>query len=212
MGHAVMLAPMLRIEVAADADLGPPPWSGLLVTSINGARVMAQHPRRDELLEVPMLAVGRSSADAARATGFSRVSSADGDAGDLSRLAAHLFAGSLHPLLYLAGEDRSGELTVPGLKVRTVVVYRAIKAEAFPDAERAALQQGGIDAVLHFSQRSAETFVECAQGMLEAALRPRHYCLSARVAEPLQRAGAARIEIAARPDEASLLALVTPKS
>ena len=57
-----------------------------------------------------MLAVGRSSAEAARAAGFADVASADGDAVDLARLAARRFAGSRLPLLYLAGEDRSGEL------------------------------------------------------------------------------------------------------
>jgi uroporphyrinogen-III synthase len=62
--------------------------------------------------------------------------------------------------------------------------------------------------VLHFSRRSAETYVECGGDVLN----PVHFCMSARAAEPLRRAGASRIEIAARPDEASLLALVTPKS
>ena len=136
----------------------------------------------------------------------------DGDASDLARLAAQLFAGAPHPLLYLAGEDRSSDLTVPGIDVRIVVVYRAVKSQALPGAEREALARGEIDAVLHFSERSAEAFVDSIREMLQVALAPVHFCLSDRVAVPLQRAGAQRVEIAARPDEASLLALVTPKS
>jgi uroporphyrinogen-III synthase len=210
-GHDVVLAPLLHIESVANADLGTPPWSAILLTSANGARTLANHPRRGELLALPVLAVGRSSADAALAAGFADVSSADGDAGDLARLAAKRFAGAVRPLLYLAGEDRSGELSVPGLTVHTVVVYRAAQAGRLPPAAHSALEQGTIDGVLHFSRRSVDSYLDCSRGIIGPALKPTHYCLSARAAEPLRLAGAARIEVAARPDEASLLALVTSK-
>jgi len=206
-GHEVVLAPLLRIE-AVPTDLGAPPWAAILITSANGARALAGHPRRGELLALPVLAVGRSSADAARAAGFSEVASADGDATDLARLAAQRFAGAPSPLLYLAGEDRSGELAIPGVAIRTVVVYRAAGADRFPAAAQAALGEGRIDGVLHFSRRSAESYIGCGGDII----RPAHYCLSARAAEPLRQQGAARIYVAPQPDEASLLALVTPKS
>jgi uroporphyrinogen-III synthase len=209
--HEVLLAPMLRIEAVTDADLGAAPWAAILITSANGVRALAAHPRRAELLALPVLAVGRSSADAARDAGFTDVVSADGDANDLARLAARRFAGARMPLLYLAGEDRSGELAVPGLTIRTVVVYRAARVQRFSPETRAALEQGRIDGVLHFSRRSVEAYLECSRDIAGPALEPVHYCLSARAAEPLQLAGAARIAVAARPDEASLLALVMSK-
>jgi uroporphyrinogen-III synthase len=211
MGHAVVLSPLLHIEAVPNADFGASPFSGILITSSNGARALAGHPRSAELVALPALAVGRISAEAARAAGFADVTSADGNADDLARLATSRFAGSRHPLLYLAGEDRSGELTVPGLAVRTVVVYRAAKAEHFLPETRAALEQGDIDGVLHFSKRSVESYIDCSRDIAEPALRPAHYCLSARAAEPLRAAGAAKIILAAQPDEASLLDLVTPQ-
>ena len=210
-GHDVLLAPLLRIEAVADADLGAPPWAAILLTSANGARAVADHPRRAQLIAVPVLAVGRSSADAARAAGFADVTSADGDANGLARLAAQRFSGARQPLLYLAGEDRSGELAVPGLAVRTAVVYRAAKTEKFPPAVRTALEQGGIEGVLHFSRRSVESYLDCSRDLGGRALKPMHYCLSARAAEPLRLAGAPQIHVAPQPDEASLLALVMPK-
>jgi uroporphyrinogen-III synthase len=210
-GHEVMLAPLLHIEAVTNADLGAPPWAAILLTSANGARAIADHPRRAELIALPVLAVGRSSADAARAAGFTDVTSADGDAGELARLAAQRFSGVRQPLLYLAGEDRSGELAVPGLAVRAAVVYRAAKAETFPAGVRTALEQGGIDGVLHFSRRSVESYIDCSRDVGGPALAPVHYCLSARAAEPLRLAGAAQIHVAPRPDEASLVALVMPK-
>ena len=64
------------------------------------------------------------------------------------------------PLLYLAGEDRSGDLpgalAAVGRSVTTVVVYRAVKADKFPPAIVASLSAGQIEGVLHFSRRSAE--------------------------------------------------------
>ncbi len=214
LGHDVMLAPLLRIETVADADLGPASWAAVLLTSANGARAAASHLRHGELRALPVLAVGPGSAEAARATGFADVVSADGDGRDLARRAAQRFAGSHLPLLYLAGADRArdlaGELSAHGLSVRTVVVYRAAEAAAFPPAVRTALEQGRIDGVLHFSRRSVDSFLACGRDLTERALAPVHYCLSVRAAEPLRSAGAAAVHVAAQPDEARLLALVTP--
>jgi uroporphyrinogen-III synthase len=215
-GHEVLLAPLLRIEAVANAELGAGPWAGILITSANGARAVGAHARRGELISLPVLTVGAASAEAARGAGFADVQSADGDGGDLARLAATRFAGRSEPLLYLAGEDRardfSAEPAAHGLTVRTVVIYRAAKAAGFPPAVRAALQANQVDGVLHFSRRSVEHYLDCASDFLAAALKPAHYCLSARAAEPLRAAGAWNVHVAVRPDEAALLALVTPRS
>jgi uroporphyrinogen-III synthase len=214
-GHDVLLAPMLRVEAAPDADLGRGPWAAVLITSANGARAIAMHRRRGELTALPVLAVGRASAAAAHDAGFSGVTSADGDGGDLARLAATRFAGAGKPLLYLAGEDRArdlgAELATSGLTVDTAMVYRTAKVESLPDEARAALKAGAIDGVLHFSRRSVEGYLDAARELAGPALMPVHYCLSARAAEPLQAAGASRIRVAAKPNEASLLALVTSR-
>jgi len=223
-GHDVLVASLLRVEAVADADAGDGPWAGVIITSANAARAIASHPRRAELVKLPLFAVGRRSAEAARAAGFGEVTSADGDARDLVRLVAGRipdFAGAQSglratgaSLLYLAGEDRAvdlaAELAAHNVPVRTVAVYRTVKAAALPPPLRAALAAGQLDGVLHFSRRSAEAFVACASfaAVLDRALALPHYCLSPQVAEPLAAAGATRIAIAPRPDEAALLDLM----
>ena len=114
------------------------------------------------------------------------------------------------PLLYLAGEDRAGDVIADGLQVHTVVVYRAVKVERFEPPVVAALGEGALDGVLHFSARSAEAYLDCATrgGIGDQALAPVHYCLSRQVAAPLTTAGAAAVRTASRPDEAALLELV----
>jgi uroporphyrinogen-III synthase len=209
-GHDVLLAPLLQIEPVTDADLGAPPWGAILLTSANAARAIGSHPRIGELVSLPVLAVGRRTAEIARSAGFKDVQSADGDVRDLSRVAATRFAGTRAPLLYLAGEERARDLSeeLAGLQLRTIVVYRAVKLLTLPASVRTALSENRVDGVLHFSLRSAEAYVACAKsaGMLDKALALDHFCLSPRVAGALT--GAKNVRIAERPDEAALLDLV----
>ena len=214
-GHEVRIAPLLKIETIAGADLRPPPWQAVLMTSSHAAQAIAGHPEFGQLRALPVLAVGRRTADAARAAGFADVISAGGGAGDLERLVRKRFGAGAR-LLYLAGSDRArdlaGELAPSGIDVRTIEVYRAHAAQEFPAEIVTALRAGDIDGVLHFSRRSAETFVHCAEraGIVSHALALLQLCISARAAEPLVRAGAANIRIAAQPDEDALVALIDP--
>jgi len=211
-GHDAIVAPLLQIVALPGATLGVGPWSAILVTSANAAAAIAAHHRGSELLHLPVFAVGRRSADAMRKIGFANVASADGGVNDLARLAAARMKPGAS-LLYLAGEDRSGDLAGPlrtkGYAVEIAEVYRADAAASLPDVAVSALATG-LHGVLHFSRRSAETYLAAARTarLLERALKPVHYCLSAQVAEPLAAAGAPAIRIAAAPRESELFALL----
>jgi uroporphyrinogen-III synthase len=92
------------------------------------------------------------------------------------------------------------------------IAYRAVTVP-FPPELIEALEAGEVDAVMHFSRRSAENYVAGAKnaGIARSALAVRHLCLSAQVAEPL--AGASRIAISAHPEEAALIELLrAPKA
>src|SRR5262249_49599259 len=102
--------PMLRVEMSSEADLGRGPWAALVMTSANAARAIAAHRRVQELRSLPVFVVGRRTAEAARAAGFDDVVSADGDAAGLAQLIVRRAASADAPLLYLAGEDRTGEI------------------------------------------------------------------------------------------------------
>jgi uroporphyrinogen-III synthase len=211
-GHGVMVAPLLAIELISDGDLGAGPWAAILVTSANAVRAIAGHRRRDELRRIAVFTVGQHTAQAMRDLGFAAVVSADGNVADLAAVvAARTTPGAR--LLYLAGEERSGDLAgllrAQNFAVQTALVYRVVTAEMLPRHAADALETA-IDGVLHFSRRSAEAYVNAARraGLDEAALAtPIHFCLSARVAEPLVQAGAGTIRIAARPEEAALIEL-----
>lgn len=214
-GCDVVLAPLLRVELLDRADLGVGRWGAVAMTSANAVRALERHPRRNELVALPAFTVGRRTAEAARALGFTSVASANGNEQALTRLiAARHRDGST--VLYLAGEDRAGDLAADlapaGIAVEAVVVYRAAAATALPAAATAALTNGEIAGVMHFSRRSAGVYLDCARasGILDRALAPFHYCLSPAVAEPLSAAGAKRIAVASRPEESALIDLVAP--
>jgi uroporphyrinogen-III synthase len=215
-GHTVVVAPFMRIEVLTDAEIGAGPWAAILVTSANAALAIAAHRRKKALERVPVFAVGERSAQAMREAGFADVSSAGGGVGDLAQLVGERIRPA-SSLLYLAGAERAGDLAAKlasrRLAVQTAVVYRAVAIEDLPPAAADALAQD-IEAVLHFSRRTAEAYVNAARvaGMLESALKPVHFCLSAQIAEPLALAGAAAIHVAPRPVEAALINLLRPES
>lgn len=210
-GHDVLIAPLLRVETT-DAAIRPH-WGAVIITSANAAIALQAHKARDALIKLPLYAVGQRSADAARAAGFTDVTSAGGDLRDLLRIVSVRRPDRNAPLLYLAGEDRSGDLigdlAVHGIAAELAVVYRAVTAP-FPPALIAAFKASEVEGVLHFSRRSADNYIDGAKkaGIAAQALRVRHFCLSAQIAEPLAAAGVAGIAVAKRPDEAALIALV----
>lgn len=204
-GYEVLVAPLMRVEPVTANFSGT--WGGVIVTSANAPGAIADNPACKALFKLPLFAVGRRSADAARQAGFSDVTSAGGDVRDLVRLIAARRAAASAPLLYLAGEDRAADLVARGIAAEMRIVYRAVTAP-FPPELTAALQAGEVDAVLHFSKRSAKNYLAGAAqaGVAGPALGVQHICLSSQVAEPLTGAGAGRIAIAPRPDEAALIA------
>jgi uroporphyrinogen-III synthase len=212
-GHGVLVMPMLRIEAIAEADLGRVPWAGVLMTSANAARAIAIHRQFEILRELPAFVVGERTGETAETAGFADITSADGDAAALARLVIARILPASAPLLYLAGEQRAGDLESVlrsrGYDVRTVVVYRAVASTELSPAVRAALIAGEVDGMLHFSHRSAEAFVAAAAaaGALDNVMAMRHYCLSAQVAAALTNRAVA-VEVAPQPTERALVELI----
>lgn len=209
-GHKVFWAPLLRMEIlpAKWPDLD---YAALALTSANAARAIQAHPQRSKLAHLPVFTVGPHTSEAARHAGFPDVQSTNGDMEDLANLLDARFGPNDPPVLYLAAEDRAGDLKLAtSANVISAVVYRMAKTQSFPAEVISALAQRQIDGVLHFSRRSAEAYIQCAgaAGITERALEPSHYCLSSQIATPLAAAGAVGIEIALTPTASALMELL----
>ena len=215
-GYEVLLAPMLRFEPLAfhaDADAQ---YGAVIVTSANALRGIEPQLKGSRLLKLPLFAVGEHTATAARANGFEQVISAKGDAATLRELVtASVKAKALKktsPLLYLAGadlaRDLAGELGECGFTVATQTTYRMIPLSSLPREVCDAFAANRIEAVLHYSRRSARAFLESvrAAGVEISALSIPQCCISAAVAAVVRDAGATQVTVASLPDENALFA------
>ncbi len=213
-GYDVLLAPMLRFEAVAFADDSGANYQAVIVTSANALRAIEGALAQSPLRKLPLYAVGEHTASVARELGFGKVIVAKGDAGALrDRVLDGLRAKELkkkRPLLYLAGaditRDLASELGGHGLEVVTQTTYRMVAVATLPRAVCEAFATDDVEAVLHYSRRSAAAFVEAVRnaGIEISALAVPHYCLSANVAAVLHEAGAAQVKVAASTDEKAL--------
>ena len=213
-GFEVMLAPMLRFEPVAFHDDEDARYGAVVVTSANALRGIAPHLEGSRLLKLPLFAVGEHTASAAHRAGFDNVIPASGDAASLRDLVlASVKAKELKkasPLLYLAGadlaRDLAGELGERGFTVVTHTTYRMIPVSSLPREACEAFAASGIEAVLHYSRRSARAFLEAARagGVEISALAIPQCCISAAVASVIRDAGAAQVMAAASSDENAL--------
>ncbi|QWC58237.1 uroporphyrinogen-III synthase [Erythrobacter sp. 3-20A1M] len=172
-------------------------YDGLLVGSANVFRHGGAE--LDKLRDVPVLAVGERTADAARRAGW-RVEAA-GQGG----LQALLDALSPQPrrLLRLAGEQRV-ELAAPdSVEIDTVTLYR-VRHHRLTPAQAALFSRGSV-VLLHSGEAAAHFARECDRSGIDrsalsvAALAPR----IAEAAGP----GWGTVEVAPAPNDAALLAI-----
>jgi uroporphyrinogen-III synthase len=213
-GFEVMLAPMLRFEPVAFHDDQDARYGAIIVTSANALRGIAAHLQGSRLLKLPLFAVGEHTASAAHRAGFDNVIPASGDAASLRDLVlASVKAKELKkasPLLYLAGadlaRDLAGELGERGFTVVTHTTYRMIPVSSLPREACDAFAASGIEAVLHYSRRSARAFLDAARagGVEISALAIPQCCISAAVASVVRDAGATQVMAAASSDENAL--------
>jgi uroporphyrinogen-III synthase len=213
-GFEVLRAPMLRFAAVPFQDDVDVRYDAVIVTSANALRAIEPQLAGSRLLELPLFAVGDHTASAARGAGFGQVIAAKGDAAALRDLvlagvkSKHLKRGST--LLYLAGadlaRDLAGELGEKGLTVVTHTTYRMIPVSSLPREVCDAFVANEIEAVLHYSRRSARAFLDAARtgGVEISALALPQYCISSAVASILRDAGAAQVTAAASADENAL--------
>ena len=86
-----------------------------------------------------------------------------------------------------------------------------VPAKSLPGDVVDGIAAGRIQAVLHYSRRSAHAFMDAvrADGVEISALAIPHCCISATVAAVLRDAGAAQLMVAATPDENALFGSLT---
>ncbi|MBC2772639.1 uroporphyrinogen-III synthase [Rhizobium sp. AQ_MP] len=217
-GHEPILLPLMQ-AVQQPKVLTSPPLPGataLAVTSAEAMRVLQTLPddARHPFLALPLFAVGRATARAAREAGFQDVSIADGDGRSLARLLiAKTDQNPGAPILYLTGTPRSPEFETTLADAGRIVDVRAcyhMVPTAHDDTELARKLTPMPEAILAYSSETAlrigEIFEE-TQASLNWS-EARFLCLSEKIAKALPKEFQPRARWPMEPREDLLLLLL----
>lgn len=213
-GHRVTVAPLIGIEAVDAGSLDLDGVQALIATSRNAMRCVSARADLQAALGLPLIAVGPGTAEAARHTGFTRVTSGAGAARDLPALITTTFDPAAGSLLHLAGEtlafDLAGALRTAGFDTRVHVVYRSRPLEQLAASTEQLLQIRAIDGVTLMSPQTAGVYAELVarHGLTERIAPIVHLCLSAAVAARLAPLGPVEIAVAHAPNLEEMLALV----
>jgi uroporphyrinogen-III synthase len=197
LGLQPLVSPVLEVRrLTPEIDLDG--VAALVFTSRNAVTAWAAlSPGRD----LPVLAVGDATAEAAREVGFGRVESARGDVHDLAALidrrAPELGGRLLHPRAAETAEDLAALVRAPLVSAPVYETVEVRPSEALDGLAR-------LDVVLVHSPKAARTLAR----LVARSVGLTFLCISDRAAAPLLQAGHEKVLAAPFPAEAALLKLL----
>lgn len=212
-GHDVVIEPLMWIDFDGADPIELDGAQALIATSRNGVRALVASDEVELARTLPLFAVGRGTAQAAKEAGFVDVIEGPARAADLVQVIegrAEVHGG---PLIHLAGEtlahDMAGELRRLGFAVLQPVVYVARMAEQLSTTFLPKLVMGEIDAVILLSPRTARTYVELIRShqLVRSARKLSHFCMSQAIAKELVSLQPDVIKVPNRPNIHEILAL-----
>lgn len=215
-GHQVCLSPVLEIRGTGVA-IPAGKRDALVATSAHafGFLEVGDPKVAAALRALQIFLVGERTAEAAQRSGFPKPDIIEREAASLAEaMISRLPKGAR--LIYLTGVDRKPgleeALRAHGFALEAVEIYCAAAALALSADAVEKMRSGVLEAVLHFSRRSAEIFVNLAvaAGLGQEARALRHVCLSSDVAEGLALLHVLTAVWPPRPDVGEMLQLLEP--
>jgi uroporphyrinogen-III synthase len=214
MGHRARLCRLLAFVFSPGKALDLGGVLGVVATSRNAIRSLAQSEALERARALPIFVVGPATAAEARAVGFTRIVEGPAAARDLVALIAAKVSPAEGALLHVAGDtlafDLGSALGQAGFELREEVVYRTRPIERLEPAAANAIRTGALDGVILMSPRTASVFanIVTGAGLADAARRLTYFCMSDAVAQGLERLGPVDTRVAHRPNTEEVLALL----
>jgi uroporphyrinogen-III synthase len=210
MGLSPFIEPMLSI-VPLDVQLPDlNAYDGLIFTSANGVRTVSD---LTAIRDIPVYAVGPHTKEAALSLGWNCVTSVRGSSKELAVL-LEKEGRAWQKALHLSGEHIATELKIDGLDTDRVPVYRAEKATALSKECLQLLDERSLAAVIFFSKRTAETFVDLIKKYerTDALSATKALCIADSVVVSLKDISWQDVQVARTPDRNGVLALIGPRN
>jgi uroporphyrinogen-III synthase len=209
MGHTAVVSPVIEIAPTG-AEWPQGAVDAVIATSARAFQCLnlaPEWPLPEARRLFPLFLVGATTAATARTCGFEGPARVTLDAKALCSVIGDQL-GAPARALYLAGRNRKSDLEAccngARLSLEVLETYAAQPAAALSD-EAVRLVADGVGAVLHFSRRSAEIFLELSEnaGVDPAPLI--HIAISEDAAAPLGTLP--KVLVAHEPTEEAMLAL-----
>lgn len=211
MGLEATVEPLLEVAYVDTPDLDLDGVQALIATSRNALRALRSHPARRAAVGLPLFAVGKATAEEARALGFETVITGAGNAHVLLNHIVSVVDPAAGLLMHLAGErlasDLAGDLEAQGFRVVEVVMYRMVAVDRLSPSTVEQLATGEIEGVILLSPHTATVYAKLVQkhGLAAQVRDLTHFCLSQAIARRLEPLNAADVEIAAEPSLRAVL-------
>lgn len=204
LGHHPIVAPLLVVE---KRDAGPVDLEGVGALAFTSANGLAAYCQLVSDRALTVFAVGAATAAAARAAGFKKVLSADGDVAALAEgligRRNELKGAVLHPGAAEPAGDLAGALERHGIETRRLILYDTAPV-ALTEDQAAAVAVADL-ALVH-SVKGAKALAQALKADPLPHLRV--LTLSKAVMKPLARAAIGARAYAPFPLEAAMLNLI----
>ncbi|MGI4850928.1 MAG: uroporphyrinogen-III synthase [Janthinobacterium lividum] len=209
-GCKVLIDPLLQIRALECSFIDTRHVQAFATTSMNGIRRLAElSPNRD----IPLYTVGEVSAHEAEKMGFTQVYGAEGSIESLTQVMQNNIDPKAGKILYFSGQEIKGNLvnilTQKDYDIERLVVYEALAAQSLQPDTKEALITGRLKAILFFSPRTSEIFVNLSTMYAQAFKNIAALCLSPDVALPLRKLQWQQILIAPEKTGRSMVSLLT---
>ncbi len=203
MGHHVLIMPLMSIVPRSNVEIPNRIYQAICLTSANGIRSLSSI---SSLEDVPLVAVGPQSRQAAIHAGFRDATAHGGDVDGLTVFVKENYDPTTGPILYISGSETSGDLEgrlkSAGFTVDRIIAYDAVPAKL----SNRETEISKASAVLLYSPRSAKIWHNeiMRLGLGDIAKKISHFCLATSVAASLPQSWPKIVALEAT--ETSLLA------
>ncbi len=217
MGFNPIIEPLLTIEPIykdkklLESLLAKNPQA-VLITSKYAVVALAH---MTALRNISILTSGETTAACAREAGFKNVASVNDTARVLVEYILKHFEPKNGSILYVRGaevtEDIEGQLSEKDFSIESVIVYNARPASEFSGNLIEKINRGGVDAVVFFSQNTANTYIKhaVANQLAGAHQNMIAICLSEAIAGTIRQLPWKDIAISNQADVKSMIEKIT---
>ena len=213
-GHECVIAPLVEVEYQNDEQIQTNELAGIAVTSGRAIEGLQQLSNFSKFTKKPLYCVGDNTATIGKDVGFQTVYSAQGEVTALSELIQSKYVVNSGSILYPTSVNRIGDLEKKllqaGIPTKLKIIYKTHYLQEFPAKVASEIENGNIEAILIFSKNGCTALINCLKTLNQNKISQiRFYAISENAAIPLNKLGSLKVIWPSKPNEESLLQLLS---